>query len=375
MALPSAVLAAKAALVLATDERTWKTIAVIIAAAFTPFIFIIVAILGMGSSAAHHNNAALNLTFNGGVIPASMPDEYRRHILEMRDCFTALDSAKAAIGREAEWEGELDMIRVKAVFYALFFGDDNLRLRASEARAFVDLFIIYETRTWPCTASGCHDDDDSCYETYLVAIPITDLQVIYARVGAHIGRALTPEDMANITEIYLRVTRGDFSVDFGAVSLTSGPNNTHALIRELTAGDTSPAPAGGFGSPIRAAWRPLVTSEFGYRVHPITGARDYHTGIDIAIPTGTEVLAVADGVVLFTRASSTGYGIHLAINHGGGLVTLYAHHSRNLVGEGQRVSRGDVIALSGSTGSSTGPHVHLEFIVSGVPQNPRLFLP
>ena len=374
MPLPPAVIAAKAALTLATDKRTRKVVGIILAAVLSPFIIVIVAILGMGSGTAHHNNSALDLTFNGGTIPSSMPPEYQAHIIEMRAAFAALQSAVEAIGMEAEWEGELNIIRVKSVFYALFFGEYNLRLSASEARAFVDLFVTYETRTRPCTDPDCHDEYDDCYEIYLVAIPITDLQVIYARVGEHIGRALTIEDMTNINEIYLRVTRGDFSVDFGSVSMTSGPNNTHALIRELIEGDTSPAPAS-LGSPIRAAWRPLVTSEFGERVHPITGARDFHTGIDLAVGMGTEILAAADGVVLFTRASTTGYGVHLAINHGGGIVTLYAHNSRNLVGESQRVSRGDVIALSGSTGSSTGPHLHFEVVVNGVPQNPRSFLP
>ena len=281
MALPPAALAAKAALTLATDERTWKVVGIIIAAALTPFIIVIVAILGMGSGAAHHNNAALDLTFNGGAIPASMPPEYQTHILEMRAAFTALDNAKAAIGREAEWEGELDMLRVKSVFYALYFGDNNLRLRASEARAFVDLFVRYETRTRPCTSSGCHDGDDSCYETYIVAIPITDLEIVYANVAAHIGRALTVDDMTNIGEIYLRVTRGDFSVDFGAIDKYGGANNTHALIRELTVGDDSQAAgseaqcvatggrslpvnsvSGCIQSPARGTFTPALTSLF-----------------------------------------------------------------------------------------------------------------
>jgi len=368
MALPAAAIAAKAALALATDKRTWKVIGVIIAAAATPFILIIVCVLGLVSGTANHNNAALNLTFNGGTIPASMPAEYQTYITEMRDCFTALDAAVTAIGSECEWEdGELDMIRVKAVFYALYFGDDNLSLRASEARSFVDCFLTYETRTRPCTDSSHHDEDEDCYETYRVAIPITDLPTVYANVGAHIGRTLTPEDMANINEIYLRVTRGDFSVGFGAVSLTGGANNTHGLIADLTAGDDSPAPSGGYVSPVPGDWRSMVSCEFG------TGYAG-HTGMDLAVPLGTDIYAVADGTVLFTRASSTGYGIHVAINHGGGVVTLYAHCSKILVGEGQRVSKGEVIALSGSTGNSTGPHLHLEFVVNGTPYNPRSYL-
>ena len=112
----------------------------------------------------------------------------------------------------------------------------------------------------------------------------------------------------------------------------------------------------------------MVSCEFG------TGYVG-HTGMDIAIPTGTEIQAVAAGKVLYTRMSSSGYGYHVVINHGGGIVTLYAHCSRILVSAGQEVSQGDVIALSGSTGNSTGPHLHLEFIVDGVPRNPRSYLP
>ena len=365
MALPAAALAAKAALVLATDKRTWKAVGVIIAAAVTPMIIVVVCILGLVSGTAEHNNAALNLTFNGGAIPASMPAEYQTYITEMRDCFAALEAAVADIGSECEWEEDsaLDMIRVKAVFYALYFGDDNLTLRASEARRFVDCFIEYEGRTRIVE----DEDGEEIEEEYTVAIPIADLQTAYANVGAHIGRTLTPEDMANINEIYLRVTHGDFSTGFGSVSLTGGANNTHALIAELTADDTSPAPTGGYSSPIPGDWSGLVSCEFG------TGYAG-HTGMDLAIPVGTELRSVADGTVLFTRNSTTGYGVHVAINHGGGVVTLYAHCSKILVGEGQKVTKGQAIALSGNTGNSTGPHLHLEFVIGGVPHNPRGYL-
>ena len=81
-----------------------------------------------------------------------------------------------------------------------------------------------------------------------------------------------------------------------------------------------------------------------------------------------------DGKVLFVRFKQTGYGYHVTIDHGGGLVTLYGHCSEILVTEGQTVTAGQVIAKSGSTGRSTGPHLHLEVIRDGVPQNPRSYL-
>ncbi len=364
MALPVAAFAAKAAVALVTDKRMWKAVAMIIAAALTPFILIIVCILGLVSGTANHNNAALELTFVGGELPATMPAEYRAYITGMRTCFSALEGAVTDIGSECEWEdGQPDMVRVKAVFYALYFGDGNLSLRASAARDFVDCFIEYETRT-----RIVEDENGEEYtEEYTVAIPIAELQTVYANVGAHVGRTLTPEDMININEIYLRVSRGDFSVGFGAVTITGEANNTHALIAELTAGDTSPAPTGGYTSPIPGDWRGLVSCEFG------TGYAG-HTGMDLALPEGTEIRAVADGTVLFTRASSTGYGVHVVINHGGGVATLYGHCSKILVGEGQRVTKGQTIALSGNTGRSTGPHLHLEFVMDGVSYNPRGYL-
>lgn len=99
-----------------------------------------------------------------------------------------------------------------------------------------------------------------------------------------------------------------------------------------------------------------------------------HTGIDFGLALGSNIRAAKDGKVLFVRYKQTGYGYHVAIDHGGGLVTLYAHCSEILVIEGQTVSAGDVIAKSGNTGRSTGPHLHFEVIQDGTPQNPRNYL-
>ena len=366
MPAPAAVIAAKAALAALSDERGRKAIGWIIAAICSPVILIIVVIVSMLSATANHNNAALRLSFEGGVVSSGVPANYRQHIENMRRSFTNIDNVIAQIGSEAEWEdGEPDVLRIKAVFYALFFGSDFPQSHAT--RAFVDCFVRYETRTRPCTASGCHDEDeDDCLEEYTVAIPITDLPTAYANVAALIGRPVTPEDSANITEIYYRVLSGDYSSRIPD-SLDSGPNGTHAHIADLIAGDDTPFAGGGFISPIAANWRGLVSCEFGGYAG--------HTGIDFAIPTGTEIRAAAAGRVLYTRMAPGGYGYHVVIFHGGGIVTLYAHCSRIFVREGQEVAQGEVIALSGNTGRSTGPHLHLELIVGGVPQNPRSYLP
>lgn len=118
----------------------------------------------------------------------------------------------------------------------------------------------------------------------------------------------------------------------------------------------------------------VVSSEFGVRRHPISGNRQQHGGIDIAAPRGTPVTAPAKGVVAFAGERG-GYGLTVIIDHGYGLRTLYAHNSRLHVREGDVVTRGDVIASVGSTGVSTGPHLHYEVIVNGKAVNPRSYLP
>ena len=117
-----------------------------------------------------------------------------------------------------------------------------------------------------------------------------------------------------------------------------------------------------------------LTDSFVNRISPITGRPEKHTGLDIGAPYGTTVLAAADGVVLISEFNTGGYGNYVVINHGGGVSTLYGHHSVNLVSAGTTVKKGDPIARVGSTGYSTGPHLHFEVRINGVPQNPLNYL-
>lgn len=102
-----------------------------------------------------------------------------------------------------------------------------------------------------------------------------------------------------------------------------------------------------------------ITSGVGMRIDPIDGVWRRHNGIDIAVPEGTPVKAVADGSVVYTGFRS-GYGWTVLLEHNNGMITLYGHNSRNNVEHGQNVKKGNTIALAGSTGRSTGPHVHFE---------------
>lgn len=112
-----------------------------------------------------------------------------------------------------------------------------------------------------------------------------------------------------------------------------------------------------------------LTSGFGMRTHPVLGGRRAHTGIDLAAPTGTPVYATADGVV--SRADwYSSYGLYISVEHGASMQTRYAHLSRLAVAAGDNVKKGDLIGYVGSTGRSTGPHLHYEVRVDGVAVNP-----
>lgn len=115
------------------------------------------------------------------------------------------------------------------------------------------------------------------------------------------------------------------------------------------------------------------TSGYGYRLHPITGRREFHYGIDIAAPQGTSIKSYAKGTVTTAKFSS-GYGYYVVVNHGGGLSTLYAHLSKINVSVGSRVDVGHVLGLMGSTGISTGSHLHFEVHVNGNRVNPLNYL-
>ncbi len=150
--------------------------------------------------------------------------------------------------------------------------------------------------------------------------------------------------------------RSRFSESGGAVSFSSRKPGSLSMLRGSV--------------PLRASGRgATVTSGFGMREHPILGGLRAHRGVDLAAPMGSPILATSDGNVSMADWSG-GYGLTVQLDHGGGLQTRYGHMSRLNVAPGQRVRKGDVIGYVGSTGLSTGPHLHYEVRVNGEAVNP-----
>jgi murein DD-endopeptidase MepM/ murein hydrolase activator NlpD len=124
------------------------------------------------------------------------------------------------------------------------------------------------------------------------------------------------------------------------------------------------------GSPLRFG---SISSGYGSRWHPIYGVVRFHAGIDMAAPYGTPVYATSSGVIIVAGACG-GYGQCVAIDHGGGVVSVYGHLSRIDVYPGRKIGSGQELGLVGSTGVSTGPHLHYEIRINGSPVNPRPYL-
>ncbi|MDH5777769.1 MAG: M23 family metallopeptidase, partial [Gammaproteobacteria bacterium] len=124
------------------------------------------------------------------------------------------------------------------------------------------------------------------------------------------------------------------------------------------------------GRPITRGW---LSSYFGIRTDPFTGRRVHHSGVDFAGKEGSDVVSVAAGVVTFSGKRS-GYGNLVEINHGNGYFTRYGHNKQNAVKVGQTVKKGEVVAIMGTTGRSTGPHVHFEVMRNGRQVDPKRYI-
>lgn len=173
--------------------------------------------------------------------------------------------------------------------------------------------------------------------------------------GATVSAATVPDFLGMLDELELAVK--DRTSKLAVVEQLIMSRNLHERIM----------PSG------NAVDKGLLSSKFGKRVDPFTGKMEQHKGIDVAGKEGSDVLATGDGVVIWAEERS-GYGNLVEIDHGNGIVTRYGHNKALLVAVGDTVRKGQPIALMGSTGRSTGPHVHIEVLRDGKQVNPSKYL-
>lgn len=179
--------------------------------------------------------------------------------------------------------------------------------------------------------------------------------------------AVAQAEAANVQELLDSIQRDIASAEEHKDGLEADAAALELEIARLSSGEgTAPS---GLSWPVNG----VVTSPFGYRVHPILGVRKLHTGIDITAASGTPIAAPAAGTVILAQTYG-GYGRAVVIDHGGGLTTLYAHQSQIAVSVGQIVGRGALVGYVGCSGSCTGPHLHYEVREDGVPVDPLSYL-
>lgn len=309
---------------------------------FALMIFLLIFLtmgIAVGEAAASHNNALAELVFSDQALPETTPDALREQILWMRGELKQLEilaeaEEESAGDAEEAALGKPDLLRMQAYFYVLFFGDAAERVPL---------------------------------ESFYACFAAEDVEKIEQNLARLLNRPVSEAESANAGELYHRLQYG--------FSLPASGDVFDDWVNQLPGEEDIMSGTNGICCPIGVNWRSVVSSEFGVRKDPITGKPKGHGGIDLAVPTGTAVHCAWDGTIQAVRYSKTGYGYHVIVSHGDGLVTLYAHCSRLLVKEGQQVKAGTVIALSGSTGKSTGPHLHFEVRVNGEQQNPRKYLP
>lgn len=352
MALPAIVAKVSASLLANTNEGKNLLKGVCIAVV-SPFVLVIIIICGIFSTGSDHNEDIVALVFSNVNLPSDYPAEYAEEITSMKNKFKEIEEVIETL--EVDF---LDEMQIKSYFFALYFGE-SASIDISE---FVNHFVV-GTRV---IESGTDEEGNVENTLSYQNTAVTDMALVYASILEKTGYEVTQTQMQNALEIYYRVK-------YGVIAPTYG-EEFDDFIGGLPSMDVPFVGLDGFVEPV-ADWRNAVSSEYAYRNNPISGAYELHSGIDIAKPAGTPIYSVLDGVVTSVRYGTTGYGYYVMVDHGGGFVTLYAHCSKIVVSQGQTVSAGTKIAEVGTTGNSTGNHLHFETRENGSTVNPRTYLP
>ncbi|WP_096348664.1 C40 family peptidase [Anaerotignum propionicum] len=196
------VLIAKALVMALSNDKLRRGMGWTIAAILSPIIVILALLIGIMSATADHNTTAIDLCFNSGVISGNVPEEFIDYIEDMQYSFSLLDYDINKINNQTENGNSLDSLRVKAVFYALYFGADRPSL--VNTLQFSDCFVTYEERSRTVT----DEEGNESEETYTVAVPIIDLSIVYRNIENMMEITVTSENQMNANRIYALVKYG-----------------------------------------------------------------------------------------------------------------------------------------------------------------------
>lgn len=322
--------------------------------ALSPILLIMIFLISGADGASKHNNHLIDVVFMNHEISPSVPDEYRIFIENYKVTFQQIDDELATLEIS---DGRLDSTLIKSILFgATIDSDNNQFLTSLNISEYLKCFYI---------ADKPSDESPPVHK----AISSTDTVI-------HNASSYLKIDLESKTEAIYEI----YHVALTGINKGLDTYVPMAILLEdaYIISEKTPYIGDDFRSPLEDDWKQYVTSEFGPR-EPIplpdgSKTSNYHTGIDFGRPQGTPLLAVGDGKVVAVRYTDEGLGFFCVIDHGGGVFTVYAHMSRIHVTENQVLKQGQQIGEVGSTGYSTGAHLHFEVIVNRQYVNPRLHL-
>ncbi len=278
MALP-AVAAKLGGALLANSKEGQNVMKGLVIAIAAPFLLVIVVICGIFSGTQSHNDDIVALVFSGGSLSDQYPPEYADEILAIQTKFSEIDDLLVELDVDF-----LDAIQLKSYFFALYFGESS----AVDVDEFVNHFIVAAR-----IIEETEDEDGEPQFTLTYGeSAVTDMSIVYQSILDKTGHEVTDIQKQNALEIYYRVK-------YGVVAPTYG-DSFDDFIAGLPTTNMPFVGLNGFVEPV-ADWRNAVSSEYGYRIHPISGLPNLHSGIDMAKPAGTPIYSVLDGVVTTVR--------------------------------------------------------------------------
>ena len=366
----------KGAAALLTDRDVRRSAGKLVLVILSPLLLMVMLFTSIGAGASEHNREVIDTLFEYKAIPASVPAEFRQYIEEMQMYFRKIDEQAAVLQQETE--GALDIIQMKSMFLAMFLEGSVPSYTDEDMKSYA-MCYVKETASDDASedekegnAEEGKDSEDADKEKKKYSV-LYDLDAITENIRSGMNMAITGEMIKSYQSIIGYMNPGkNASTDGEGIPLSE---EFAEIIKESK---KKPYVGGSMGSPFSDGWQAKVTSEFGSR-SPITlpdgtVTDEAHTGMDMGAAGGTPILAVNDGTVVYVRNHSIGLGLHLAIDHGDGILSVYGHTSRIIVKEGDKIRKGQKIAEVGTTGYSTGNHLHLEIWEDGKAQNPRNYL-
>lgn len=339
----------------------------------SPLLLLILAITTTADAGTQHNQEVLNTLFEYKAIPQTAPLEFREYMESMQNYFRKIDEQVEQKQPQVK-EGVLDVIQIKSLFLSIYVQETLPDLSDEQIEGFTLCFTntaASNDTQQEESSVGKSEDEEQKPSKFLIVLK--DMGQIKENVQEKMNITITEDMMKNYQSIVSYVNPG-----MNASTQGDGVALSEQFAPLIEKSKSKKYVGGMMGSPFMDDWKSKVTSEFGHRdeitLPDGTITSSAHTGLDMGAPAGTPILAVNDGEIVYVRNHQIGLGLHLVVDHGGGKLSVYGHTSRIIVKEGDKVKKGQKIAEVGTTGYSTGNHLHLEIWEDGKAQNPRNYL-